>query len=62
MGGYTCYNIDKLRIMEIEIDNYKVHSNKNWICIPNDKKSNKKILSNSIFLNGLNPLINYKIL
>lgn len=59
--GYTCYSIDKFRITKIKLDCYKVNSNKNWICIPKEANENKKILSNSIFLNSINPLINYKI-
>lgn len=60
--NYIPFYIDKLGLKEVDIRNFKVKSNKNWICIPKEKKLTKEKLSNSIFLNGCNPFISYRIL
>lgn len=59
---YIPYYIDKLGLKEVDICNFKVKSNKNWICIPKEKKLIKEKLSKSIFVNACNPFINYRIL
>lgn len=59
---YVPFYINKLNIEEVDILNFKVKPNKNWICIPREKLIFKNKLSNSIFFNALNPFINYKIL
>lgn len=59
---YKPFYIDKLGLKEVDISNFKVKSNKNWICIPKEKMTIKDKLSSSIFYNALNPFINYRIL
>ena len=59
---YKPFYIGKLGLKDVDVSNFKVKSNKNWICIPKEKMAIKNKLSNSIFYNAVNPFINYRIL
>ena len=60
--GYTCFYINRTGIDKVDPSNFKVKSNRNWICIPNEHLKIKSKLSRSIALNAFNPFLRYKIL
>jgi len=59
---YIPFYIDKLGIHKVDITNFSVKKNKNWICIPKEKMHLKKKLSNSIFFNAFNPFMSHRII
>lgn len=59
--GYESFYIDKMKLTKIEIQNFKVRSNKNWVCIPFEHLKYKKRLSRAIFTNAINPFISLQI-
>ncbi|MBL4662445.1 MAG: FkbM family methyltransferase [Flavobacteriaceae bacterium] len=60
--GYTSFYINRLGISKVDPADFKIESNKNWICIPNEYVNMKSKLSRSIALNAFNPLLRYIIL
>lgn len=53
--GYACYYISKLGIEKVNINNFEVRPNKNWVCVPFDKIKMADKINNSIAINALNP-------
>lgn len=58
-NNYLCYYIGKLGLELVDIKNFKVRSNKNWLCIPEEHSHLEKKISFSLFVNGINPLFKY---
>ena len=56
--GYHCYYIKSLGLEKVDITNFKVYPNKNWVCIPKEFANSYKKISKSIFLNAINPFLN----
>lgn len=59
--NYKTFYIDKMGLKEGDIDKFEIKSNKNWLCIPAEKKKYQKSLSRSILINALNPFLTLKI-
>lgn len=59
--GYECFHIEKFGLEQVDTSAFAKKSNKNWICIPEEALKYKNSLSQSIFFNALNPVINFKI-
>jgi FkbM family methyltransferase len=53
--NYDSYYIESLGIKKIDIKNFKVKTNKNWICIPKENQTTHRKLSNSILFNAIKP-------
>ncbi|MEM7086953.1 MAG: FkbM family methyltransferase [Bacteroidota bacterium] len=60
--GYTSFYINRTGIEQVDPSNFKVKSNRNWICIPNEHLNMRSKLSRSIALNAFNPFLQYIIL
>jgi len=55
--NYECYYIKPLGLEKIDINNFKIYPNKNWLCIPNKSSNSYKKISNSIFFKAINPCV-----
>ena len=55
--NYECYYVKSMGIVKVDIDNFEVYTNKNWLCIPNKFAVSHKKISNSIFWNAINPFV-----
>lgn len=60
--GYQCFYICKIGLKEVNIKDFQIKNNKNWICIPDEDLHYKNVLSNAILMNAFNPIMNQKIL
>lgn len=60
--GYKAFYIERFGLKIVTSKNLTSKTNKNWVCIPNEKIGLKRYLSESIFWNALNPFISFRIL
>ncbi|GAA4267985.1 FkbM family methyltransferase [Hyunsoonleella aestuarii] len=60
--NYYCYSINQIGIYEVDLNDFKVKSNKNWICVNKQDIALIKELNRSILLNAFNPLIGFNYL
>ncbi len=58
-NNYLCYYVNKLGLELVDIEAFKVKTNKNWVCIPVENSTVAQRISTSIFLNGINPIFKY---
>lgn len=58
-NNYNCFYINKLGIDKVDISDFTVKSNKNWVCIPSEHHNLHSKISTSLAINGLNPLFSY---
>ncbi|MEZ4838929.1 FkbM family methyltransferase [Flavobacterium sp.] len=61
-NNYTPYYIDRFGLKKVDIQNFELRYNKNWLCIPNEYLAQQTKLSNAIAINAFNPLIKHVIL
>lgn len=61
-NNYTPYYIDRFGLKKVDIQNFELRYNKNWLCIPNEQLAQQTKLSNAIAVNAFNPLIKHIIL
>lgn len=55
--GYEPFYINKIGLTKVEGNDFKRKHNKNWLCIPVEKRYYRKRLSRTIFLKALNPFV-----
>ncbi|WP_252112050.1 FkbM family methyltransferase [Gramella jeungdoensis] len=60
-NNYQCYLIDKYSLKRIDLASFEKGSLVNWACIPNELDKYSASLSRKLFMNGINPLMQYKI-
>lgn len=54
---YVCYYICRTGIKKIDVLEYSVRTNKNWLCIPKNKIGLVNSVNQALFLNAFNPFI-----
>ena len=59
--GYEMFYIEKLGLSRVQVDDFLVKTNKNWICIPKESLTVKSKLSRTIFWNAFNPFMKFNI-
>ncbi|MFH4964314.1 FkbM family methyltransferase [Gaetbulibacter sp. M235] len=55
--NYFCFYIGRLGIHKVVLNDFKVRSNKNWICVNKQDSFLIKKLNKSLFFNAFNPLM-----
>jgi FkbM family methyltransferase len=55
---YTPYYIKPFGLEKVDINNYKVLPNKNWLCIPTNQQRAYKTITNKLFISAFNPFLN----
>ncbi len=58
-NNYVCFYVMKLGLQKVEINDFKVMPNKNWVCIPVEHFKIAKMISKSLLFNGINPFFNF---
>ncbi|MHC0447324.1 FkbM family methyltransferase [Flavobacterium sp. 3-218] len=53
--NYDSYYIDSLGIKKVDIEKFRIKTNKNWICIPKENENCYKKLSNAVLYNAIKP-------
>ncbi|HEX8563100.1 MAG TPA: FkbM family methyltransferase [Flavobacterium sp.] len=58
-NNYGCYYVNTFGLEAVNISNFKIKPNKNWVCIPNSQNDLASAISTAIKINALNPLFSY---